>query len=71
VDLKISKLGMDMEHAARAKLQAVTATTRVMIPPTGTAIKPPEIPAPTIRPDTSRRNRSALVQVKDSAAQPS
>jgi len=28
---------MDMEHAASAKLQAATATTRVMIPPTGTA----------------------------------
>jgi hypothetical protein len=33
VDLKISKLGMDIEHAASAKLQAVTAITRVMIPP--------------------------------------
>jgi len=28
---------MDIEHAASAKPQAATATTRVMIPTTGTA----------------------------------
>src|SRR3954467_15751929 len=71
VDLKISMLGMDIEHAASAKLQAITATTRVMIPPNWTAIKPPEIPAPTIRPVTTRRNQSTFTQPDDNAAQPS
>jgi hypothetical protein len=65
----MSRLGMDMEHAARAKLHAVTATTRVMIPPNWAAIMPPEIPAPTIRPDTTRRNQSTLIEGDDSAAE--
>jgi len=32
-------LGMDVEHAASAKQQAVTATTRVMIPPNWDGLK--------------------------------